>query len=352
MNAGSSSLKLRLLDDTDRVIAGTDAAAADDAAIREFVDECGRVDAVGHRVVHGGHRFVEPVLVDAAVLAELEELVPLAPLHQPPALAAIRAVGERISDVPAIACFDTAFHAGLSPAASTYPVPAEWRERFGLRRFGFHGLSHAYVARRTPELLDAPVARLVTCHLGAGSSISAVVDGRCVDTTMGFTPNEGVPMATRSGSVDVGMLMWLLQSGVGPADLAEGLQHRSGLLGLAGTGDMREIEASARDGDERARLALDVWVHRVGQAIASMASSAGGVDAIAFTGGIGQSSASLRQEIAGRLAWLGVRLDDVANRGSGEDREVTASGGAVRVVVVDAREDIQIAQGARDALTR
>ncbi len=252
VNGGSSSLKLRLLDDDDEIVTSQDVSPGDDDAVRRFVQSCGDVDAVGHRVVHGGLRFVRPCRVDDDVLAALQALVPLAPLHQPIALAGIRLLRQLLPEVPAVACFDTAFHASITPAAATYPLPSEWRERFGLRRFGFHGLSHAYVSRRAVELAGHPLHRLVTCHLGAGSSLSAVVDGRCVDTTMGFTPNEGVPMATRSGSVDVGMLTWLLDAGLDQQELADGLQHRSGMLGLAGTADMREVEAAAERDDEHA----------------------------------------------------------------------------------------------------
>jgi len=265
------------------------------------------------------------------VYADLESLVPLAPLHQPIALEGIRALQEQLPDVPAVACFDTAFHATISVAAATYPLPADWRERFGLRRFGFHGLSHAYAAQRAVELADRPMRRLVTCHLGAGSSLSAVVDGRCVDTTMGFTPNEGVPMATRSGSVDVGMLTWLLDAGVTEHELADGLQHRSGLLGLAGTEDMRELEAAAERGEHRAVVARDVWVQRVSQAVAAMAVSAGGLDGLVFTGGIGENAASLRARVLDRVSWFA--------------RDV-------EVFVIEAREDIVIARGTRDALSQ
>jgi acetate kinase len=329
VNAGSSSLKLGMLDVDDQLVASEDASPDDADAIRRFVHRCGVVDAVGHRVVHGGSQFVRPCRVDDDVLTALEALVPLAPLHQPLALAGIRALRRLLPEVPVVACFDTAFHASIPSPAATYPLPSQWRERFGLRRFGFHGLSHAYAARRAVELAGRPLHRLVTCHLGAGSSLSAVVDGRCVDTTMGFTPNEGVPMATRSGSVDVGMLMWLLDSGLDRHELSDGLQHRSGLLGLAGTADMREVEAAAERGDEHAVLARDVWVQRVSQAIAAMSVSAGGVDGLVFTGGIGENSAWLRALVLDRVSWFA--------------RDV-------EVFVIEAREEIEIARGTRDVL--
>lgn len=352
VNAGSSTLKLSVLDGDD-LVAVAETGPADAAAIERLLAEHGPVDAAGHRVVHGGHRFVRPTVVDAEVLAGLEALVPLAPLHQPGALAGIRSVQAALPDVPSVACFDTAFHATIPAEASTYPVPAAWRERFGLRRFGFHGLSHAYAARRAIELLGPGAAhRTVTCHLGAGSSLTAVVDGRSIDTTMGFTPNEGIAMATRSGSIDVGMLTWLLSAGITPSELEDGLQHHSGLLGLAGTADMREVLARRAAGDGATTLALDVWLHRAAQGVAAMAASAGGLDALVLTGGIGQRSAPVRRALAERLAWLGVALDaDADERAVDGDLEVSAPGAPVRTLVVAAREDLEIARETRAALT-
>lgn len=352
VNAGSSTLKLRILDHTD-VIAVAEVGPHDVTAIRDLLREHGDVGAVGHRVVHGGHRFVEPTVVDDAVLAALEELVPLAPLHQPGALAGMRTVREALPGVPSVACFDTAFHATIPVEAATYPLPADWRARFGLRRFGFHGLSHAHASRRATQLLGPTLARrTVTCHLGAGSSLTAVVDGRAVDTTMGFTPNEGLPMATRSGSVDVGMLSWLLAAGLTPAELDDGLQHRSGLLGLSGTADMREVLARAAAGDAPAILAIDVWLHRLAQGVAAMAASAGGLDALVFTGGIGERSAPLRAAAAERLSWLGVGIDASLNTAhGGDDLDITSPSGSARTLVVAAREDLEIARQTIAALT-
>jgi acetate kinase len=353
VNAGSATLKLRVLDEHDRVLHAADLGPGDVDGIAGVADAAGPIAVAGHRVVHGGHRFRAPVVVDAEVLAALEALAPLAPLHQPANVAGIRAVAAALPAVPSVACFDTSFHATIPPAAATYPIPAEWRERFGLRRFGFHGLSHAYAARRVPEVAGGDGGgRLVVCHLGAGSSLSAVVEGTCVDTTMGFTPNEGLPMATRSGSVDVGMLTWLLEAGLSRAELADGLQHRAGLTGLAGTGDMREVLARADAGDGAARLAVEVWLHRLVQGVAAMAASAGGLDLLAFTGGIGEGAAGLRARAADRLAWLGVAVDPVANvqvGGDGADAVVSPPGARVTVVVVHAREDVEIARAARVA---
>ena len=262
VNAGSSSLKVRLLGPDDALVAQLDLAPG---GLGDALGELGTVGAVGHRVVHGGERFREAVVVDAAVTAELEALTELAPLHQPGSLAGLAAAREALPGVPHVACFDTAFHATLSPAAYTYALPAQWRERFPLRRYGFHGLSHAYAARRAAEL--GAGRRVVTCHIGAGASLAAVRDGRSVDTTMGFTPLEGLVMATRSGSVDPGLVLWLLERGeLSVAEMAHALEHESGLLALAGTADMREVLART-DGD--ARLALDVYAHRLRAAIAA-----------------------------------------------------------------------------------
>ncbi len=254
---------------------------------------------------------------------------------------------------PTVACFDTAFHATIPEAAATYALPAAWRERWDLRRFGFHGLSHAYVARRTAELLgrSADGLRIVSCHLGAGASLAAIIDGRSVDTTMGFTPLEGLVMATRSGSVDPGLVVWLATTGgIAPDELGEGLERRSGLFGLAGTADMREVVARAAAGDPDAVLARDVYVHRLRSSIAAMTASLGGLDALVFTGGVGERSAEIRSGAAGGLAFLGVALDPEANADDPPDREIGAPGAAVRTLVIAAREDLEIAAQVRSVL--
>jgi acetate kinase len=352
VNAGSSSLKLRLLGPDDAVLEEADIAApraeVDAAALRAWIARAGVVDAVGHRVVHGGERFRGPVRVDAAVIDALHALTDLAPLHQPKSLAALAAVAAALPDTPAVACFDTAFHATLQPAAATYAVPAAWRERWGVRRYGFHGLSHAYASRRAAELTGA--RRVVTCHLGAGASLAAVRDGRSVDTTMGFTPLEGLVMATRSGSVDPGLLLWLLQRERLTVDaMAEALEHESGLLALAGTADMREVLAGADDEDADARLAFDVYAHRLRAGIAAMAASLGGLDALVFTGGVGERSGPVRAAAAQGLGFVGVALDAARNASADgtADAEVTAPGAPVRTLVIAAREDVEIAREVR-----
>ena len=354
VNSGSSSLKLRLLDD-DEVVAARDlpASAADEdrGRLEGALADFSRIDAVGHRIVHGGERFREAVRIDPGVVGALRELVPLAPLHQQRSLAALEAVSGTLSDVPAVACFDTAFHATLAPAAATYALPADWRKRFGLRRYGFHGLSHAHVSRRAAQLLGREDLRLVSCHLGAGASLAAVRSGRSVDTTMGFTPLEGLVMATRSGSVDPGMVVWLLdQADIALAELADALEHRSGLQGIAGTAEMEEVIGQAEGGDERARLALDVYGHRLRAAIAAMAAAIEGIDCLVFTGGVGEHAAAVRASAARGLGFLGIELDPARNAAAQPDREIGAADAPVRTLVVRAREDLEISRQVRSLL--
>jgi acetate kinase len=363
VNAGSSSLKLRVLGGDDEVSAGADLpapqGAADGAAIKAAIESFGPVDAVGHRVVHGGTLYAAPVLVTEEVRRRLETLTDLAPLHQPKSLAALDAVAAVLPDTPAVACFDTAFHASISDAAATFALPAEWRARWTLRRYGFHGLSHAYASRRAAELLgrsgaSADGLRVVTCHLGAGASLAAVHSGRSVDTTMGFTPLDGLVMATRSGSVDPGLVLWLEEHAhTPPAELAATLEYRSGLAGLAGTGDMREVLARATAGDRRAVLGRDVYLHRLRASIAAMTAAMDGLDALVFTGGVGENSAEVRSRAAAGLGFLGVRIEEERNsRGTGDDWEISAPGAPVRAFVIAAREDKQIAAEVRSILTR
>ncbi len=355
VNAGSSSLKLRVLGGDDAVVASADLpaprGAADAAALKDCLASLGPVDAVGPRVVHGGTLFQAPVVVDAAVRQRLESLIDLAPLHQPKSLGALDAVSAVLASVPAVACFDTAFHASIPACASTFALPTEWRQRWTLRRYGFHGLSHAYVSRRAAELVPDGASRIVTCHLGAGASLCAVLDGRSVDTTMGFTPLDGLVMATRSGSVDPGLVLWL-ESHVGtpPAELAATLEYRSGLYGLAGTADMREILSRAADGDSRAELARDVYLHRLRGYVASMAAALGGLDVLVFTGGVGENSAEIRSLTMEGLGFLGVRGDAVLNETGEGDREIGAADAPVRSLVISAREDLEIAQQVRSTL--
>jgi acetate kinase len=370
VNAGSSSLKLRVLGGQDAAqdavtgaadlpAVGAGGAGAGGAAIRSAIESCGRVDAAGHRIVHGGTEYAAPVLIDAAVRRRLEALTDLAPLHQPKSLAALDAVTAVLPGVPAVACFDTAFHATIPAPAATFALPAEWRTRWSLRRYGFHGLSHGYASRRAAELLGYPDPghpaglRVVTCHLGAGASLAAVEGGRSVDTTMGFTPLDGLVMATRSGAVDPGLVLWLEEhADMPPRELSEALETRSGLAGLAGTDDMREVLARATAGDDRALLGREVYLHRLRASVAAMAAALGGLDALVFTGGVGEKSAEIRARTTDGLGFLGVTVDAGANAGDGQsaDWEISPPGAAVRAFVIAAREDKQIAGEVRSVL--
>jgi acetate kinase len=361
VNAGSSSLKLSLLGSGEEPLAAQELAApravVDDDELRAALGTggLGDADAVGHRIVHGGSRFRSAVVVDESVRRALGELVELAPLHQPKSLAALDAVSAALPGLPAVACFDTAFHATLSDAAATYALPAEWNARWQLRRYGFHGLSHAWIARRAPELVGmaADGLRIVSCHLGAGASLCAIAGGRSVDTTMGFTPLEGLVMATRSGSVDPGLVLWLLDQGdVSEADMGQALEHESGVLGLSGTADMHEVvtRAGAAGGDAAARLALDTYVHRLRGLVGSMAAALGGVDVLAFTGGVGEHSAEIRAAAAAGLGFLGVVIDPARNDAADGDAEISDDRAAARTVVVRAREDLEIASQVRSLL--
>ena len=359
VNAGSSSLKLRLLGADDEVLAERDpVAVGGEEELREelaaLLAAGSEPAAAGHRVVHGGTELTGPTPIDPGVEEELERLSDLAPLHNPPAVAAMRALDRVRPGLPTVACFDTAFHATLPPAAATYAIPAAWRERWPLRRFGFHGLSHAYASRRAAELLDRPLEdlRIVTAHLGAGASLCAVKGGVSVDTTMGFTPLEGLVMATRSGSVDPGLLLWVQRhGGWSPEEIERVLDRESGLRALSGrSGDMREVLAGVDDGDEACRLAFDVYIHRLTAGVAAMAAALGGLDALVFTGGVGENSPRTRAAAAKSLAFLGVEIDPGRNPSAGGDASVTASRARVASVVIAAREDLEIAAQVRTAI--
>lgn len=333
VNAGSSSLKLALVENGERFADEEVAArggAFDPAEVERFAGS--GFDCSSHRLVHGGTRFSAPALVDDDLRAELESLVDLAPLHMRSALAALDGVRELAPDRPAVACFDTAFHSTMPDAARVYGVPWDWTERYGLRRFGFHGLNHAYVARRAAQIVGRPLAelRIVSCHLGAGASLCAIVGGRSVDTTMGFTPLEGLVMATRSGSVDPGMLIWLQRhAGLSPDELDDALEHRSGLAGISGgSGDMKELLAAVDEGNGRARLAYDVYIHRLRGQIAAMAAAARGVDVLVFTAGVGEHSERVRADATQGLPLLG----------------------DAQVLVIEAREDLELASQAEVAV--
>jgi acetate kinase len=354
VNAGSSSLKLRLLGEGEEPLAARDLGADDDweEGIDAFLSDSPAPDLAGHRIVHGGEEFTGPTLLDDETMAQLRGLEDLAPLHNARALRAVRALSELRPELPAVACFDTAFHTSLPAAASTYAIPAAWRERWPLRRFGFHGLSHAYCAGRVAALLERPVdqLRLVTAHLGAGASLAAVSAGRSVDTTMGFTPLDGLVMATRSGSVDPGLLLWVQRhGGISVEEAEQALDRESGLLGLSGSsGDMRELLPAADAGDD---LAIEVYLHRLRASIASMAAAMGGLDALSFAGGVGEGSAEIRARACQGLDFLGLAVDPDRNAANGEgDRIISTDGGEKAIFVIHTREDLEIATQARSVV--
>lgn len=342
VNAGSTGVKLHLVDRDERTTAIGALAEAPDGLV-----------AVGHRVVFGGSRFTMPVVIDDDVTRELVEQSAVAPLHNARALRLVHDARAIISDVPHVAVFDTAFHATLPDEAGVYPVPEGWRTDWDVRRHGFHGLSVEWATGRATDILGRSPhdLRLVVCHLGGGASATAVRGGRSVDTSMGFSPLEGLVMATRSGSLDPGIpLHLILHGGIAPEEVQRMLNEDSGLAALAGTADMREVEARAEGGDEPARLALAVHDRCLAGTVAAMAASLGGLDAVVFTGGVGEGSARVRAETARRLAFLGLEVDARDNAAPRGDADVSSAGAAARTLVVRSREEIVIARAARAAL--
>ncbi len=357
VNAGSATLKAGLYAASDQAALAEWQSEwapheddAPEAALRALLDTVApsRLIAVGHRVVHGGTRFTEPVVIDAEIRAALGELTPLAPLHNGPALALIDAAARLLPGAPQVAVFDTAFHATLPPHAYTYALPYTWYEEWGIRRFGFHGISHASCSRRAAELLGRPLAELkiVTCHLGSGCSLAAVAGGESIATTMGYTPLDGIVMATRPGALDPGVLTSVLaHRHVTPEALESILYQQSGLKGLAGgSGDMRDVLARRASGDERAALAFDVYVARLREGIAAMAAALGGIAALAFTGGVGQHAHEVRAAACAGFGWIGLELDAEANRDAVSDSVISRAGSRVAVLVVRAREAEAIAR--------
>ena len=329
-NAGSSSLKLSVVEQGERSITVASLAEAPPG-----------VTAVAHRIVHGGSRFREPVVIDDRVRGELEALGELAPLHNAQEVKVIDEARRLLPDVPHVAVFDTAFHASIPEVAALYAVPRRWVDEWGIRRYGFHGLSVQWSSERVA------VPRLVVCHLGAGCSVTAVLDGRSVATTMGFSPLEGVPMATRSGSIDPAVPLYLIRTGrLGVEQVERVLEEQSGLLGLSGVS--ARVEELERSGEPTAQLALDLFEHQVASAVASLVVSLGGLDALVFTGGVGERSARVRAGVCRRLGFLGVEADEARNAAAEADADVGA--GPVAVRVVRAREDVVAAREARRAL--
>jgi acetate kinase len=382
LNAGSSSLKASLVESDGRTMAAgladwagsttryqfegpdTKEHAQDVSwkghaqAVERFVSDLtntqpvalpdrSRLAAVGHRIVHGGP-FTSSVRITSEVRSRIAALVDLAPLHNPPSLAALTAAQSELPDVPHVAVFDTAFHATLPPHAFTYPVPQSWARDWGIRRFGFHGLSHAYCAHRAAEMLGRPIAelRLVICHLGHGCSAAAVQGGRCVDTTMGFTPLEGLMMGTRSGSIDPSIVLSVQKRHSLTADEVEKILNReSGLLGVSGiSGDMRQVLTAANSGHEQARLALAIYAHRVRQAIGAFTATMGGIDSLVFTAGVGEHAVEIRRMICAGLECLGLELDSAANASRRADDDIATGASRGRILVIATKEDVTMLQ--------
>jgi acetate kinase len=356
-NAGSSSLKLGLFDAATeeqvasaQVLWNPDEEASRRAALKSLLEDIHlwRIDAVGHRVVHGGARFTSAVQIDSMVLAELEALTALAPLHNGPALDVIEMVTKLLPGVPQVAAFDTAFHTTLPPHAYFYAVPYPWFERWGVRRFGFHGLSHAYCSTRAAELLarSPEKLKLVSCHLGSGCSLAAIERGRSIATTMGLTALDGLVMATRPGSVDPGLVAFVLdEDRLTLPELEDALYNQSGLLGISGiSGSMQAILAARTRGHQRAALAFDVYVARLRESIAAMTADLGGIDALIFTGGVGEHTPEVRAGACAGFDWIGLALDEAANAGAAADAEIAAPESRVRVLVLHTREELMVAR--------
>jgi acetate kinase len=379
LNAGSSSLKAALVSAGDGVVrakgmadwagphtwyeyVGPDGGSHGEqvswsghaAAVERFLSDLMRVSppalknagdlkAVGHRVVHGGD-FSSSIVMTPDTRSRIDALAELAPLHNPPSLETLAAAEAALPDVPHVAVFDTAFHATLAPEAYTYPVPRRWTRDWGIRRYGFHGLSHVYCARRAAEMLNRPLEqlRLVVCHLGHGCSACAVQHGRSVDTTMGFTPLDGLMMATRSGSLDPGIILHVQQRyGLTAEEVERALNRESGLLGVSGvSADMREVLAAAENGEQQAVLALAVYAHRVRHAIGGLSVTMGGVDALVFTAGVGERASSVRAAVCNGLACLGLELDEQANAACHADADIARPGSRGRILIITTREDV------------
>ena len=305
------------------------------------------IDAVGHRVVHGGEKFAKSVVITDEVMQAIEECNPLAPLHNPANIIGIKACQELMPGVPMVAVFDTAFHQTMPPVAYTYALPYEYYEKDKVRRYGFHGTSHKYVSQRAADMLGKPIEqlKLISCHLGNGSSVTAIDGGKSVDTSMGFTPLAGLPMGTRSGDIDAGILEYLMNKyGMDITEMLTILNKKSGVMGISGvSSDFRDLEEAFEQGNERAGLAVDMFNYGVKKLIGAYAAAMGGVDAIIFTAGVGENSASQRMAIASGLEFMGVKMDEDANKVRGEERVISAPDSKVTVLLIPTNEELMIA---------
>ena len=383
INAGSSSLKYQLLDpDTKDVLAkglcerigidghikhtptGGDVYDADrympdhEAAIKLVMEvlthnyygvikDMSEIDAVGHRVVHGGEEFTHSVIIDSAVMKGIRECIPLAPLHNPANITGIEACKEVMPNTPMVAVFDTAFHQTMPPVAYTYPIPYEYYKNDKIRRYGFHGTSHRFVSARAAAMLGKDIAdlKIITCHLGNGSSVAAIKGGKCIDTSMGLTPLAGLPMGTRAGDMDAGVMEFIMNKyNLDINQMMTILNKKSGVLGISEvSSDFRDLDTAAEAGNQQAQLAKDVFVYDVKKYIGAYAAAMGGVDAVVFTAGVGENSASLRAEMVDGLEYMGIKMDLAKNDFRGEERDVTAEGATVKVLVIPTNEELMIA---------
>jgi len=311
----------------------------------QVITQLSDIDIVGHRVVHGGNQYSKATVVTPEVKTAINQLTPLAPTHNPANLEGIEAIEQILPQVPQVAVFDTAFHSQLPPAAAIYPGPYDWFEQ-GIRRYGFHGISHQYCVKRAAQLLGKPLEslRIISCHLGNGGSLAAVRNGVCIDTTMGYTPLEGLMMGTRSGSVDPSILIHLMRQGKDAEAIDNILNKQSGLKGVSGvSSDMRKIQQAMEVGNTRAQLAFDVYIHRLRSHIGAMLASLGGLDALIFTGGVGENSAQVRAGAIEAFAFLGIKLDRLKNNASPVDADITTADSAIQVLLIHTQEDWAIA---------
>ncbi|MDR1865355.1 MAG: acetate kinase [Bacteroidales bacterium] len=312
------------------------------------IEDFREIDAVGHRVVHGGEKFKSSVLITDEVIAMLEESIRLAPLHNPPNLSGIYAMRSLLPDVPQAGTFDTAFHQSMPDYAYMYAIPYSLYTKYAIRRYGFHGTSHRYVSERAREILQGkPVQKIITCHLGNGASVAAVLDGRSVDTSMGLTPVEGLVMGTRCGDLDPGIMTYVMErEDINRSGINSLINKHSGLLGISGvSSDMRELETAAEQGNERARLALEMFHYRVRKYIGAYAAAMGGVDAVVFTGGIGENSDTSRYEISKGLEFLGLEFDREKNAGvRGQEKIISRDGSRVTAIIIPTNEELMIAR--------
>jgi acetate kinase len=333
-------------------------AVIEKLASKEYgvIDSLEEIGAVGHRVLHGGQKFSQSVLVDEDVIQAITDCIPLGPLHNPANLMGIKACQKAMPGVPQVAVFDTAFHQTMPDYAYVYPIPYRYYEEYGLRRYGFHGTSHRYVSKKALEVLGIPAegSRLITCHLGNGSSIAAVKDGKCIDTTMGLSPLEGLPMGTRSGSIDPTILSYISTlEGMSIHQILDLLNKESGVLGISGvSSDFRDIEKAAAEGNKRAQLALDIFDYSTKKYIGAYMAAMGGADAIIFTAGLGENGPSTREHILDGLEGLGIRYDKEKNDFKGQLREITGEGSTVRVFVIPTNEELVIARDTKEIVEK